>query len=385
MNMVASSCDGVPEFGNAAAHEPALFNGCALGKITTSPFSHTSGSGVKTQIPFELVHSDVMVPIKPVSKGGAKYIVAFIDDYTRMVCVYPIKVKSEVFDRFKAFLAMVETQHDGRTGSAPVDWDEGYVRANSVPQPPSPPASGREDMEVDGKAQGDAIEMYDVGNATRSIVPIAGGSGAAACVPVPGADVAIGPSFPGRRNHDQTSSMLPLSVPVPASDRLVFNGGSSRPRDIAYQPRPLLADQPSSVSDESLQPPVLSDTASVTIGDEDDTVERENKRPRVDSYEIALAEKDVPRTYAEAMAGQRYNTDEVQNCNLTADNALTFTIRFSLILAVVATIFFLATEAASMTPTSSEDTVTHSALPIHRVLRAASDPKESSCLGCKIQ
>ncbi|KAI9917809.1 hypothetical protein PsorP6_012970 [Peronosclerospora sorghi] len=82
--------------------------------MTTSPFSHTPGSGVKTQIPFELLHSDVMGPIKPVSKGAAKYIVTFIDDYTRMVYVYPIKAKSEVFDRFKAFLAMVETQHDGR-------------------------------------------------------------------------------------------------------------------------------------------------------------------------------------------------------------------------------------------------------------------------------
>ncbi|KAI9909152.1 hypothetical protein PsorP6_014791 [Peronosclerospora sorghi] len=90
--------------------------------------------------------------------------------------------------------------------------------------------------------------------------------------------------------------------PVPESDRLVFNGVSSRPRSIAYQPRPLLADQPSSVSDESLQPPLLSDTAYVTIGDEDDTVERENKRPRVDYYDIALAAEDVQRTYAEAMA-----------------------------------------------------------------------------------
>ncbi|KAI9920517.1 hypothetical protein PsorP6_015847 [Peronosclerospora sorghi] len=85
MKMVASACYGVPEFGNTASHEPALCNGCALGKMTTSPFSHTSGSKVKTQIPFELVHSDVMGPIKPVSKGGAKYIVTFIDEYTRMV------------------------------------------------------------------------------------------------------------------------------------------------------------------------------------------------------------------------------------------------------------------------------------------------------------
>ncbi|KAI9910446.1 hypothetical protein PsorP6_010672 [Peronosclerospora sorghi] len=72
MKMLVSACDGVPEFGNTAAHETALCNGCSLGEMTTSPFSHTSGRKVKTQIPFELVHSDVMGPIKPVSKGGAK-------------------------------------------------------------------------------------------------------------------------------------------------------------------------------------------------------------------------------------------------------------------------------------------------------------------------
>lgn len=38
----------------------ALCSGRALGKMTTSPFSHTSGSEVKTQVPFELVKNDVM-------------------------------------------------------------------------------------------------------------------------------------------------------------------------------------------------------------------------------------------------------------------------------------------------------------------------------------
>ncbi|KAI9922194.1 hypothetical protein PsorP6_001949 [Peronosclerospora sorghi] len=66
-------------------------------------------------------------------------------------------------------------------------------------------------------------------------------------------------------------------------------------------------------------------------------------------------------------------------------NALKLTMLLSLILAVVATISLLATEAASMTPTSNEATVTHSALPSHRVLRAASNPKEPNCLGCKAQ
>ena len=69
--------------------------------MTTSRFSHTYGSEVKTYFPFELVHSDVMGPIQPVLKDGANYIVYFINDFFRMVFVYPIKEKSEASPRFK--------------------------------------------------------------------------------------------------------------------------------------------------------------------------------------------------------------------------------------------------------------------------------------------
>ncbi|KAJ0390583.1 hypothetical protein ATCC90586_011215 [Pythium insidiosum] len=79
--------------------------------LSVSPFSHTSGSEVKTSMPFELVHSDVMGPIKPPSKGGAKYLVTFIDDFSRRVYVNVIKSKAEVFRCFKEFVAMVRTQY----------------------------------------------------------------------------------------------------------------------------------------------------------------------------------------------------------------------------------------------------------------------------------
>ncbi|KAH9716107.1 Integrase catalytic domain-containing protein [Citrus sinensis] len=45
-----------------------------------------------------------------VSLGGAKYFLSFIDDYSRMVWVYVLKGKDEVFERFKQWKALVETQ-----------------------------------------------------------------------------------------------------------------------------------------------------------------------------------------------------------------------------------------------------------------------------------
>ncbi|KAI9917826.1 hypothetical protein PsorP6_012618 [Peronosclerospora sorghi] len=52
-----------------------------------------------------------MGPIRPPSRGGAKYMVSFVDNYTRCAFVYFISSKSQVFDRFKELNALVQTQH----------------------------------------------------------------------------------------------------------------------------------------------------------------------------------------------------------------------------------------------------------------------------------
>ena len=114
LNMISKACNGVPNFNHKVEKASSLCSGCVRGKMATSPFSHPSGSDVKTRVPFYLVHSDVMGPIEPVSKGGSKYIVTFIDNHSRMVFVYPIKAKSEVFEKFKMLKAQVETQYDSK-------------------------------------------------------------------------------------------------------------------------------------------------------------------------------------------------------------------------------------------------------------------------------
>jgi hypothetical protein len=58
----------------------------------------------------ELVHSDVCRPMKTTSHDGARYFVTFIDDFSRKIHVYLLKAKREVFDKFKAYKALVENQ-----------------------------------------------------------------------------------------------------------------------------------------------------------------------------------------------------------------------------------------------------------------------------------
>jgi len=56
----------------------------------------------------ELVHSDVFGPVKVPSLGKFVYYVSFIVDFSRNTCIYFLKKKSEVFDKFKEFKALVE-------------------------------------------------------------------------------------------------------------------------------------------------------------------------------------------------------------------------------------------------------------------------------------
>ncbi|KAH9705857.1 hypothetical protein KPL70_012031 [Citrus sinensis] len=61
----------------------------------------------------DLIHSDVWES-PDISMGGAKYIVTFIDDYSRRCWVYPIKKKSDVFSVFKEYKARVELESGKR-------------------------------------------------------------------------------------------------------------------------------------------------------------------------------------------------------------------------------------------------------------------------------
>jgi hypothetical protein len=108
MDQVVKACDGVP---SSLRRTEGLCGGCAHGKMTTSSFSRQSGSEIKTTRPFEIVHSDVMGPIKPKSSGGAQYVFVFVDDFSRYVHVYPLKSKSEVFEEFCQYKVMVERQY----------------------------------------------------------------------------------------------------------------------------------------------------------------------------------------------------------------------------------------------------------------------------------
>jgi hypothetical protein len=62
----------------------------------------------------ELVHSDVCELNGILTRGGKRYFITFIDDFSRYTYVYLMRNKDESFDILKKYKTEVENQKDKR-------------------------------------------------------------------------------------------------------------------------------------------------------------------------------------------------------------------------------------------------------------------------------
>lgn len=80
---------------------------CLKGKQCRFPFNQT---GPRATEVLEVIHSDLCGPLNVRSMGGARYILVFVDDFTRKTFVYFLQSKHETVTRFAEFKALVENQ-----------------------------------------------------------------------------------------------------------------------------------------------------------------------------------------------------------------------------------------------------------------------------------
>ena len=97
---------------------------CILGNHSKQLF-HDSHSRAHRKL--ELIHSDLCGPMHVPSANGNKYMMTFIDDYTRMCWVYLLKNKSDVFQTFKNFHAWIENDAQNHIGSLSTDNGKEYT------------------------------------------------------------------------------------------------------------------------------------------------------------------------------------------------------------------------------------------------------------------
>ncbi|GJX06509.1 gag-pol polyprotein [Tanacetum coccineum] len=76
------------------AHDISDCSGCKLAKFSALPFDNSVSS---SNAPFDLVHSDVWGPSPIYTKGGSRYYVSFIDDFTRYTWVYLMKRRWTIY------------------------------------------------------------------------------------------------------------------------------------------------------------------------------------------------------------------------------------------------------------------------------------------------
>ncbi|GJW31679.1 retrovirus-related pol polyprotein from transposon TNT 1-94 [Tanacetum coccineum] len=81
---------------------------CLVGKQQRNPFPQES-TWRASQV-LELLHADICGPINPLSNSNKRYIITFIDDYSRKVWVYFLVTKSEAFVVFKQYKSRVEKE-----------------------------------------------------------------------------------------------------------------------------------------------------------------------------------------------------------------------------------------------------------------------------------
>ena len=81
---------------------------CVVSKQHRSQFP--KGKSWRAKDVLELVHSDICGPINPSSNGGKRYLITFIDDFSRKTWVYFLQEKSEALTMFTRFKAFVENE-----------------------------------------------------------------------------------------------------------------------------------------------------------------------------------------------------------------------------------------------------------------------------------
>lgn len=80
---------------------------CQEGKMSRKPFAKFKPRQSKAIL--DLVHSDVCGPMPTQTPSGKRYLLTFIDDYSRFTFVYLLRNKNEVTEKLKQFVELMKT------------------------------------------------------------------------------------------------------------------------------------------------------------------------------------------------------------------------------------------------------------------------------------
>ena len=85
---------------------------CLAGKHHRSPFPQASS--FRAMKPLELVYMDICGPITPSTLGGSRYYLLIVDDFSRLMWVSMLKLKSDALGAFQRFKTLAEAEKGTR-------------------------------------------------------------------------------------------------------------------------------------------------------------------------------------------------------------------------------------------------------------------------------
>lgn len=81
---------------------------CRKCKVTRSSFMNVQRSSNV----LDLIHTDICEMTDTLSRGGKRYFMTFIDDVSKYTYVFLLRIKNEVFEKFKTYKGEVENLLD---------------------------------------------------------------------------------------------------------------------------------------------------------------------------------------------------------------------------------------------------------------------------------
>lgn len=81
---------------------------CMEAKSTRLLFpKHSESKSTKS---LDLVHTDVCIPMRTASPSGKRYVLTFVDNFSRYTVVYLLRQKTEVEQKLKEYMEMVKNK-----------------------------------------------------------------------------------------------------------------------------------------------------------------------------------------------------------------------------------------------------------------------------------
>lgn len=90
---------------NLKIENESFCEACVLGKMSRQPFQDSTN---RAKLPGELIHYDICGPMSIEALDGSKLMALFVDDYSGVTIVFPIRKKSEIVTKVQEVIALAQ-------------------------------------------------------------------------------------------------------------------------------------------------------------------------------------------------------------------------------------------------------------------------------------